>query len=65
MVYELAERSGDGISVRLCWDEERNQVTLRYRDWRNGDAFVTDVPNDDALAAFRHPNAFRPLRRAA
>lgn len=65
MVYELAARNGDGISVRLVWDATRNQVVLRYRDRRSGDGFVTDVPNDDALAAFRHPNAYRPLRRAA
>jgi hypothetical protein len=62
---ELAERNGSGLVVRLLWDPDRNQTVLRYRDRRTGDAFVTDVPNARALAAFDHPNAFRPTRRAA
>jgi hypothetical protein len=57
---ELAERSGDGLVVRLLWDPARNQAVLRYRDRLTGDAFVTDVPNGRALVAFEHPNAYRP-----
>jgi hypothetical protein len=60
MTYELAQRNDGGILVRLLWDAVRNQVVLRYRDTREGDSFVTDVPNDDALAAFEHPNVYRP-----
>jgi hypothetical protein len=59
MVYELAQRSEDGLIVRLLWDALRNQVVLRYRDRRTGDAFVADIPNAKALVAFHHPNAFR------
>jgi hypothetical protein len=59
MVYELAQRSEDGLTVRLLWDALRNQVVLRYRDRRTGDAFVADIPNAKALAAFHHPNAYR------
>lgn len=59
MVYELAQRSQDGLTVRLLWDALRNQVVLRYRDRRTGDAFVADIPNAKALVAFQHPNAFR------
>jgi hypothetical protein len=59
MVYELAQRSQDGLIVRLLWDALRNQVVLRYRDRRSGDAFVAEVPNAKALFAFQHPNAFR------
>lgn len=59
MVYELAQRSQDGLTVRLLWDAPRNQVVLRYRDGRSGDAFVVDIPNAKALFAFQHPNAFR------
>lgn len=59
-LYELAERRGNGLIVRLLWDSARNQVVLRYRDRDTGDAFVTDVPNPKALRAFRHPNVFRP-----
>ena len=57
---ELAERRGGGLVVRLLWDPDRNQALVRYRDVRTGDGFVTDVPNAFALAAFEHPNAFRP-----
>jgi hypothetical protein len=64
-LYELAERRGNGLIVRLLWDSARNQVVLRYRDRDTGDAFVTDVPNPKALAAFHHPNIFRPVALAA
>jgi hypothetical protein len=64
-LYELAERRGNGLIVRLLWDSARNQVVLRYRDRDTGDAFVTDVPNPKALTAFRHPNVFRPIALAA
>jgi len=60
MIYELAARSQSGVTVRLVWDAARNQIVLRYRDGDNGDVFVTDVPNEDALSAFQHPNAYRP-----
>jgi hypothetical protein len=60
MLYELARRKGSGLIVRLLWDSARDQAVLRYRDRRTGDAFVADVPNRQALVAFRHPNVFRP-----
>lgn len=60
MVRELAKRDEAGILVRLLWDGDRGQVVLRYRDSLEADSFVTDVPNDDALRAFEHPNAYRP-----
>jgi hypothetical protein len=60
MVQELARRQQSGIDVRLLWDRRRGQVVLAYRDAREGDAFVADVPNADALTAFEHPNAYRP-----
>jgi len=46
------------------WDSARNQVLVRYSDIRSGDRFVADVPNWAALAAFQHPNAYRPQRAA-
>jgi hypothetical protein len=64
-LYELAERRGNGLIVRLLWDSARDQVVLRYRDRDTGDAFVTDVPNPKALTAFHHPNVFRPAALAA
>jgi hypothetical protein len=62
---ELAERKSDGLVVRLLWDPVRNQTVIRYRDRKSGDTFVTDVPNGLALAAFEHPNAYRPIQAAA
>jgi hypothetical protein len=59
-IRELASRNESGILVRLLWDAARKQTLIRYRDRRSGDAFVADVPNQLALEAFRHPNAFRP-----
>ena len=64
-LVELAERRSSGLVVRLLWDPARDQAVLRYRDRLTGDAFVTDVPNARALAAFEHPNAYRPMRVAA
>lgn len=64
-LVELAERKGNGLLVRLLWDPQRNQTVLRYRDRQTGEAFVTDVPNDDALVAFHHPNVYRPAAAAA
>jgi hypothetical protein len=60
MLYELAQRLDDGILVRLLWDAGRNQTLIRYRDRKTQDAFSVDVPNDTALDAFHHPNAYRP-----
>lgn len=60
MHHELANRIEDGIVVRLLWDEANDQVIVRYRDTRTGEAFATRVPNGEALEAFRHPNAYRP-----
>lgn len=60
MYRELAKRSHDGIVVRLLWDALRDRVVVRYRDQRTGDAFATEVPGSQALAAFHHPNAYRP-----
>jgi hypothetical protein len=65
MLHELAKRSHDGIVVRLLWDSLRNRVLIRYRDDRSGDSFVTDIPKSEALAAFHHPNAYRPVELAA
>jgi hypothetical protein len=63
-IVELAERRSSGLIVRLLWDSARNQTVLRYRDRLSGDAFVTDVPNERALAAFQHPNVYRPAAAA-
>lgn len=59
-VRELAQRSGNGLIVRLLWDSARDCVILRYRDLQSAESFTTEVPRTQALAAFNHPNAYRP-----
>lgn len=67
-LHELAERSGDGITVRLWWDSETEEVTVTYVDERKGESFTLYPPSDKALDAFDHPNAWpesaRQPRRA-
>jgi hypothetical protein len=60
MIRELATRTGEGLTVELLWDDDRDQVILRYRDESTGEEFVADVPNDAALSAYEHPNVYRP-----
>lgn len=67
-LHELAERSGDGITVRLWWDSESDEVTVTYVDDRRGEAFTLYPAKQEAMAAFDHPNAFpesarRPRQR--
>ena len=59
----LAERENDGIVVRLFWDDYAapgEDVILRYRDDRDGQAFTARPPRERALHAFYHPNAYAP-----
>ena len=71
---ELAQREGDGIVVRLLWDDSVPpgiDVRVDYRDDRMGVAYSIRPPRDEALEAFHHPNAYaraeydRPKVRAA
>ena len=63
MIRELAARADNGVKVQLLWDDARDQVVLRYKDASTGEKFVVDVPNQSALSAYEHPNAYRPRRR--
>jgi len=54
-LIELAERSNDGIDVRLLWRRGGGEVVLVVSDDRTGVSFGVDVPGDRALDAFRHP----------
>jgi hypothetical protein len=58
---ELAFRESDRISVRLYWDSLENEVFVSVRDDRNGDDFVLNPPKHEALSAFYHPYAVRPI----
>jgi hypothetical protein len=58
---ELAERRGDGIIVRLYWDEEKpagSDLFVTYRDSRWGVYYTLYPPRDRVLDAFYHPNAY-------
>jgi len=59
-IRELAQRTQNGLIVRLLWDPIRDCVILRYRDVSSGESFSAEVPKAHALAAFKHPNAYRP-----
>ena len=61
---ELAQRRDAGVSVRLLWDAQLDQVLLQYTDWRGTESWLVEVPNASALDAFNHPNLYRPLRAA-
>lgn len=55
---ELADRSLDGLDVRLWWSESAQRVQVTVADHRRGDHVVVDVDGADALDAFRHPFAY-------
>lgn len=61
---ELAFREADGVSVRLYWDSLEDEVFVRVRDRRNANGFVLNPPKHEALAAFHHPYALRPVSTA-
>ena len=52
---ELAERSNDGIEVRLLWKRDTREVMLEVTDDRSGKTCEIRVPDDRALHAFDHP----------
>jgi hypothetical protein len=59
-LHELARRTTNGLIVRLLWDAALDRIVRRYRDPIEGDFFTAAVPSGEAMAAFRHPNAYRP-----
>ena len=59
---ELADRSLDGLDVRLWWSESANRVQVTVADHRAGNHIVVDVDGADALDAFRHPFAYAHRR---
>jgi hypothetical protein len=61
---ELADRSLDGLDVRLWWSESANRVQVTVADHRGGHHIVVEVDGADALDAFRHPFAYAHRRRS-
>lgn len=62
-VRELDCRAGDGIEVRLLWNQRTDRVSIAVDDRRLGDSMVFDVEAADALEAFHHPYAYAARRR--
>jgi len=53
MLRELHERTGNGLTVVLFWDDEADTVILHVDD--HGISTGTHVPAARALDAFHHP----------
>ena len=54
-LIELAERTNDGVSVRLLWRRGTDEVLLEVNDGKLGESFALQVPGGQAMDAFRHP----------
>jgi hypothetical protein len=62
MLRQLDQRKGDGLTVTLEWDSERDRVWVRCEDETLPDqALCYPVEPCDARLAFLHPFALRPL----
>ncbi len=64
MLRQLAERVGDGVFVQLLWDDASpagSDVSVEYRDERQGVSYTVRAPRHRALEVFHHPNAFAPV----
>jgi hypothetical protein len=60
---ELANRSGDGLDVRLLWADRdgRDEVVVRVTDHRDGDSFEIPADPARALNVYYHPFAYRDV----
>jgi hypothetical protein len=61
---ELAYREGDGLEVRLLWDERRDRLAVSVFDWKTGDCFALEAARDRALDVFDHPFSYAVSRTA-
>ena len=59
MTKELAERSGDGVEVRLLWSDADGRLTVVVTDKRTEETFELEAREDNALDVFNHPFAYR------
>lgn len=58
MLRELAERTQDGLSVLLSWDDQDDVIVLHLDD--HGMTSTSTVPRERALDAFHHPFVYLP-----
>jgi hypothetical protein len=56
---ELADRSGDGLDVRLLWNRSDGRVKVTVTRVAADSVAELDVAPEDALTAFHHPFAYR------
>jgi hypothetical protein len=61
---ELAQRSGDGLTVTLWWDPIRAETYLGLGDQRTGCVDGWAVPKEKAMDAFEHPFRYEPATEA-
>lgn len=60
---ELHSRSGDGIQVRLLWNERDDTTIVAVADAKAGEDFTVEVRQDDRpLDVFHHPYAYAAAR---
>jgi hypothetical protein len=60
-IRELDSREGDGLHVRLWWDQNDGSVWVSVLDTRSGDALRIEVrAGQQALDVFHHPFAYAP-----
>jgi hypothetical protein len=60
-IRELDSRVGDGLHVRLWWNESNGDVWVSVIDTRSGDALSIAVAQGQRpLDVFHHPFAYAP-----
>jgi hypothetical protein len=60
-IRELDSRLGDGLHVRLWWDESNGDVWVSVLDARSGEALSIAVADGQRpLDVFHHPFAYAP-----
>ena len=56
---ELADRAGDGLEVRLYWNDTDGRVKVTVTHLATDRVAQLDVAPGDAMEAFHHPFAYQ------
>lgn len=56
---ELADRAGDGLEVRLYWNDTDGRVKVTVTHLATDRVAQLDVAPTDAMEAFHHPFAYQ------
>lgn len=62
MKEELAQRSDNGMHVKLLWSRADNRLAVEVSDTRSGRHFELEAPRDRALDVYYHPYAYATER---